>query len=315
MPNSPRLRADPEKSAASALLELERVGDFLRLSTDPEETRSWRNKDLASFVENRLGERVDPDQASDEQRAQWIERVTCGEGIADPHAGYSVPFWIVEQQERIGTFAVARSTVGQRLLQVSSLYVVPRARGCGHAWAALRATDEAARGAGLAGIRLSTDWSWQGAVRFYLRCGMWVSGWKRSLDFVWHEDYPAWQLELEGDRACFVVNHKSTNEPLIEARRNGDRLDWKQHASVDDNEIFFRAPGTFATALAVHGFPLITSDDAWREQLAQGFSDFGGPEGLAFKIRRFEAWSRKQGWHVDTPRIPGIDYPDWDSID
>jgi hypothetical protein len=48
--------------------------------------------------------------------------------------------------------------------------------------------------------------------------------------------------------------------------------------------------------------------------LRQGFSDLGGPEGLAFKIRLWEAWARKHAWRVETPRIPGLEMPDWDAL-
>ena len=104
---------------------------------------------------------------------------------------------------------------------------------------------------------------------------------------------------------------------LIKARRLGERLEWRETPEMTsraDSEVRWLAPGTFAVALATRGWPLLTSDDAWRRQLEQGFSDGGGPEGLAFKIRSFEAWNRKNGWRVDTPRIPGLDYPDWDAL-
>jgi len=66
--------------------------------------------------------------------------------------------------------------------------------------------------------------------------------------------------------------------------------------------------------LALRGWPLLRSDEEWQAQLAQGFSDSGGPEGLAFRIQRYEAWANKHGWRVDTPRIPGLDYPTWDDL-
>ena len=102
--------------------------------------------------------------------------------------------------------------------------------------------------------------------------------------------------------------------PLVDARRAGPRLEWSEtRLGAERNDLKFLAPGTFAVALAVRGFPLITSDDAWQAELRRGFSDCGGPDGLALKIRRFEAWSRKNGWQTPAPRIPGLDYPDWDA--
>jgi hypothetical protein len=35
------------------------------------------------------------------------------------------------------------------------------------------------------------------------------------------------------------------------------------------------------------------------------------PEGLAYKIGVFEAYARHLGQRIDTPRIPGLVYPDW----
>jgi hypothetical protein len=71
--DSERLRADPEQRAASAVLALEHAGDLVLLSKDPEETLSWQNKELASFVENRLGEVVDPDHASAARAQPGVE--------------------------------------------------------------------------------------------------------------------------------------------------------------------------------------------------------------------------------------------------
>jgi hypothetical protein len=142
---------------------------------------------------------------------------------------------------------------------------------------------------------------------------MWVWGWKRSLDFIRRRELPAWSIALDGDIARFLVQEAGTWRTLIEVRRAGVRLEWLEPGLRHEREeLDFLAPGTFAVALAVRGFPLITSDDAWRAERERGFSDCGGPEGLALKIRRFEAWDRKHGWQTPAPRIPGLDYPDWD---
>lgn len=306
-----------EKCVGKALAALDRCERLVRLSRDPSETRAWQNHDLASLIENRLGVIADVDGASEEQRNAWVERVTSrGDlGLADPHSSYRVPFWIVGGGKRVGTIAVSTGAGGSGLLQVSSVRVRPQDRGQGHAWSALRKVYDAALTAQLSGIRLSTEWSWQPSVRFYLRIGMWVRSWKRALDFYWHRDVPPWRLEHDGELARFVVVLDGIPRTLIRARRNDERLEWVEEPALASTELGYEAPGTLALALAVSGFPLITSNQAWQRQLEQGFSDFGGPEGLAFKIRRFEAWDRKQGWRVDTPRIPGLDYPDWDAVD
>jgi GNAT superfamily N-acetyltransferase len=304
-----------ENRAKDAIREVEKCSGLLRLSNDLEEIRSWQDHELANFVENRLGISIDATGVDERERQAWIEKATLEDELGHPRSGFSAPFWIVNEGRRIGTVAISTSSIGRSLLPIFSLYVAPNQRGRGYARESLRAVFEACRSSGLSGISLSTEWSWQSSVRFYLRIGMWVRGWKRALDFMWHRKYPPWRLELDGDRARFVIDSEARSETVIEARRNGQRLDWVEHSALAARELQYDAPGTFAVALAVNGFPLITSDEAWQAQLEQGFSDLGGPEGLAFKIRRFEAWDRKHGFRVDTPRIPGLDYPDWDAVD
>jgi len=310
---------DEASIVAGVVRALEQSGDFRPLSEDEGDRRLWQNHDLASLVENRLAVCLDPATLSEADRERWSTRVIlASEGFGTVDSRYHKAFWIVDAERRVGTLAVATSTLGGSTLRLSSLYVVCPERRRGHARRALRSAYRAVCEAGLAGIRLSTEWSWQRAVRLYLGVGMWVWGWKRSIDFVWSEDLPPWRLDISGDHARFEVLTADVWRPLIEARRLGDRLDWVERTSSeppDESEPPHLANGTCALALAVRGFPLITSDHEWRAQLARGFSDCGGPEGLAFKIRRFEAWDRAHGWQTPAPRIPGLDYPDWDDVD
>jgi hypothetical protein len=160
-------------------------------------------------------------------------------------------------------------------------------------------------------------------VRLYLRAGLWVRGWKRDLTFIWYRDLPPWSVEREGDEARFVLHGDTEHQRgvAIVARRDGERLAWSQDAALMDHhdkrtgEVPYLAPGTFATWLALEGFPLFTSEVAWQELLAEGWSHMGGPEGLAFTIRRWDAWQRRQGWQVRAPRIPGLSYPTWDELE
>ena len=69
----------------------------------------------------------------------------------------------------------------------------------------------------------------------------------------------------------------------------------------------------FSTALAVGGWPLIRSEEAWARR--HRWSDTGEPEGLAYKIEIFEALDRRHGFTVRAPRIPGLRYRDLDEID
>jgi ribosomal protein S18 acetylase RimI-like enzyme len=310
-------------SAQAALERIAQVLDETALlrpvSDEREERRLWLDHDLASMAENRLGVSVDPERLGDDRRRDLLERATLdGEGLRTEPTSYFRRYWILDGSERVGTLATATHLLGRSTLGISSLYVVPARRRRGHAERVLDAVYAASVAAGLAGTHLSTDWSWQPAVRFYLKRGFWVRGWKRSLDLIRRRDLPDWRIRIDGDCASFVATIHGRERTLIQARRAGDRLVWVDMTSTDptgDDGFRFHAAGTFALALAVRGFPLLTGEEAWRQQLAAGFSDCGGPEGLAFKIRRFEAWDRKHGWLTPAPRIAGLDYPDWDDVD
>jgi hypothetical protein len=281
----------------------------------------FADHDLASLVENRCGTLLDPSAFDRATRAAWAARATSSPSdIGDKRDhDFLRPYWIMSQGRRIGTIALTTAAQfawsGGRTMRVFSLFILPPHRGARHARRALRAAYDAALAGGLSGLRLDTDWCWQRAVRFYCGLGMWIRMWKRDLDFTFCRDLPPWRLELEGDRARFVVDLEAGPRVLLRARREGERLGWEAaDPSGDDastEEMVWRAPGTFAVALALQGWPLLRSEEQWQAQLAQGFSDSGGPEGLAFRIQRYEAWANKHGWRVDTPRIPGLDYPTW----
>jgi ribosomal protein S18 acetylase RimI-like enzyme len=305
---------DPTGAGDRVAYELGKSALLEPVGNEETDLGAWRDYELASFVENRLGITADWGDLDDEDRRDFITRATLpGEVLDDPRNAGVRRFWIRSDAERIGTVAFSTMLLGRELLGVSSLYVHTARRGRGHARAALDAIHQASLAGGLSGIRLSTAWSWQRAVRSYLSYGMWVWGWKRSLDFIRRRELPSWSIALDGDVARFLVRGASAWRTLLEARRTGARLEWLERGPRDERgELNFLAPGTFAVALAVRGFPLITSDAAWRTELDRGFSDCGGPEGLALKIRRFEAWDRKHGWQTPAPRIPGLDYPDWE---
>src|SRR5262249_7512388 len=108
-------------------------------------------------------------------------------------------------------------------------------------------------------------------------------------------------------------------EPLITARRRGERLEWigsEQWAAMKESDrwdIHHSAPATFALALALRGWPLIRSGEHWAKR--PGWSDMGEPEGLAYKIEIFEAIDRREGFQVRCPVIPGLGYREYDDID
>jgi hypothetical protein len=148
--------------------------------------------------------------------------------------------------------------------------------------------------------------------------GLWLINWKHSLVFAFRDDLPAWRVEADDREARFSLARGDAFEPILSAARDGDRLRWTELPAyagrVEERaEIRHRAPGTFALALAVRGFPLIRSDERWAER--HSWSDGGEPEGLAYKIEIFEACDKKSGWELRTPVIPGLDYRAWEAID
>lgn len=70
--------------------------------------------------------------------------------------------------------------------------------------------------------------------------------------------------------------------------------------------------GTGVAFQALRGWPLIRSQRFWDEF---HHSDAGPPEALAHKIAIWEAWDRKHGFRVETPKIPGLEYPTWEELE
>ena len=288
------------------------------LASDADDTRRWMDCDLASFVENRLFETMGPTMLTDDLRQAWTSRaVRPDERIESPHerAWYLSAFWLLAAGERVGTIALANSLAGTDVVSVWSLYVMPRYRGRGIAGRALRACDAVLGAHGARGLRIPTWWSWQEAVRFYLGLGCWVANWKHELTFTQRQDLPAYRILEDRGVVRFEIRHADAWWPLISAENRGDYLGWheKPAGSSPGCPRPREAPGTLATVLAVRGWPLIRSEEAWARR--HNWSDSGEPEGLAYKIEIFEAIDRRYGFRVHTPRIPGLRYRDLDAID
>ena len=283
---------------------------FEPLGPDPRSHRSWLDHDLASMVENRLGLDVDPRSLSEADRRPWIERSTDVGLQYAPRSAYAEPFWLTWDGEPVGTISIERSS-HRAHLGITSFYVRRERRGLGIGTTTLDAVRSVALRHGFAGLRLETSWCWRDTVAFYARRGMWVRGWKDELSLV--SDVAPYQVEIAGDHARFWWGTGGGERTVaIEATRAGDRLRWSPAGSLEESgEKGWLAPGTFALHLALRGWPLITSDEAWADQERLGFSDCGGPEGLAFKIQIWEAWNAHSGWRSTAPRIEGLALPTW----
>ena len=285
------------------------------LSTDEGETRSWNLCELASLVEGHFHVQLDVGRLSEDERLAYERRVTFeGCPLASPHGEYRRPFWLLADGRRAGTIALDKMYSGLSLVSISSLYVDPAMRRRSIARRALEAVFRGAIAAGAEGIRLDTNWTWQPAVRFYARIGMWVWMWKHDLVFTWQEDLPPYRVEIGESEGRFLIQQDGRWRTMLTARRLGDRLGWESNELEDQPiELSHCIPGTFAVHLALAGWPLVRSEETWERRWH--WSDAGEPEGLAYKIEIFEAVCRQRGFDVRTPRIPGIQYRDLEEID
>ncbi len=284
------------------------------LSTDEEDTRSWNLWELASLVEGHCHLQLDVARLSEDERLAQERRVTFdGRPLASPHGEYRLPFWLLGGGRRAGTIAIATMSSGLDLISISSLYVAPEVRRRNIGRRALEAVFRAATANGAGGIRLDANWTWQPAVRFYARIGMWVWMWKHDLVFTWQPELPPYRVEIGGSEARFLIEQDGRWHTVVSAQRLGDRLGWSsENLPRQPIEMSHCVPGTFALHLALAGWPLVRSEENWERRYH--WSDAGEPEGLAYKIEIFEALCRQRGFDVRTPRIPGIQYRDLEEI-
>lgn len=306
------LDSDPDIEAAQA--EWVTGGLLAPLALGGDEQQLWLDCDLASLAENRLGDVTDPRALDEDRRARWLTRALTETPWPPSARDHECCYWIVHGGERAGTIAVAKSALGSRFVRISSLYLYATHRGGGTARAVLEKVQETLGGRGL-GVRLETSWTWQRAVRFYLRIGMWVHAWKHDLVFSWPADAARPLIEVDQDRARLSVRRAPPHDeiPLMAAERVGNRLRLDEVSCPSGLEhLRLDAMSTLGVSLAMHGWPLVRSKELWDQ--CQG-SDLGFPESLAYKIVIWEAWSRKHGWCVETPSIPGLEYQTWDELE
>jgi GNAT superfamily N-acetyltransferase len=285
------------------------------LSTDEEETRKWNRCELASLIEGHFHVQLDVARLSEDERLAYECRVTYnGRPLVSPHGEYRRPFWLLADGRRVGTIAIDNMIFGINLVSISSLYVEPTMWRRNIARRALEAVFRAALANDGGGIRLDTNWTWQSAVRFYARIGMWVWMWKHDLVFTWQPEFPRYRVEIGESEARFLIEQDGQWRAVVTAQNLGDRLGWNsENLPREPIEMSHCVPGTFALHLALAGWPLVRSAETWEHRYR--WSDAGEPEGLAYKIEISEAVSRERGFDVHTPRIPGIQYRSLKEID
>ncbi len=276
--------------------------------------RLWLDCDLASLAEQRLGDTTDPHALTPERRALWETRATLdGPSTLEERMRYEGCYWLIERGERVGTIALSHMIYGTSDVGLASLYVFPSRRGRGVGQRLLARVGDGLADEGF-GYRLDTCWSWPRTVRFYLyRVGLWLRMWKHDLTFCWRRGKPRPLIEFAGDVARVAVMKDDARVVLATARNCGDRIEFERSSPAQRNDpalasVAGHADSTLALALALEGWPLVRSPEAWKKYR---YGDAGAPEALAHKIIGWEAFDREHEWRVDTPRIPGLEYPTW----
>ncbi|MER7707753.1 GNAT family N-acetyltransferase [Kitasatospora sp. NPDC097605] len=286
-----------------------------------DEGRGFALRDLASCAEGELGEHIDPEAIGPAEERRLRERL--GESGREWPGGelYRRRYWLLDDRsgepagtgaaEPVGTLAVDNWTRGPGQLAVSSLYLRPSARGRGLAAAALDRVYRAATAEGLPGYRLQAHWTWQHAVRYYLRRGLWVVSWKHALGLARMPQLPPYRVREEDGRLVLLVADRPCPDPdgavwtpLLAAASEGGRLRLDETAAYRqaDGWVHGYARSTLALHLALAGRPLVRGPQWWAE--AWRWADTGEPEGLAYRIAQFEEYARAQGRTVATPYRP-----------
>lgn len=304
---------EEDRILARARAELVAGGVVAPVKRGREEGRRWVDCELAAFAENRLGERLDPFTLDPGTRDRWEREVLGGRPEPPAKRSYQDCYWIVHEDGHAGTIGVGRRGLSG-FVWVESVYLRPPFRGRGIMAGAIRHVRTVLEAHGL-GLRLETDWTWQGAVRFYLGRGLWLRSWKRALAFVGVPKRPAPIVSVGRHRASIRVESEGEIVVLARVERKGDRLVYPDRDAElwrnGEDHLATDAWSTLALAMALEGWPLIRSERHWERCR---FSDFFHPEALAARIREWEAWSAGQGWRVETPRIPGVGYPTWSEL-
>lgn len=135
-------------------------------------------------------------------------------------------YWLTYDGRRIGTVCLGLRRRARSDMYLGSFYLFPDERARGLARAALRAFLFAAATQGL-GLRLTTQWTWGPAVRFWLRQGFWVLHWKRSLCLTRSLDTSAPVFATTGRTATLSVVQGGNPVVLMRAWSRAGRLCWR----------------------------------------------------------------------------------------
>jgi GNAT superfamily N-acetyltransferase len=276
----------------------------------------WQACELCIFVEYRLGKILDPHVLTEADIQELRQQaLTNYDYLAKPSEdSYATHYWIIYNNKVVGIIKLGMFPSHLKLLGLYSLYLLPDYRRQGIGRLLINHLYELARG-----VRLETEWTYQAAIQFYLSIGFWVTNWKHNLTFVRYWYLSNYRFEWQGDSVNCWVNLPDSEEYQLcyTASRNENYLVLEEqlaYKNLEEKEymITHHALCTLSLYLAQNGFPLIRSQKEWENRV--GYSDGGMPEGLAYKIEIWEAYDRKHGFVVNTPKVPGIPYRDWDEI-
>jgi ribosomal protein S18 acetylase RimI-like enzyme len=281
-----------------------------------DEQQMFVDFELASLAEHRLGDGTDPRHVDADRRADWLARAVHEDSVflLPKKHKYQSCFWLLDNGQRVGTIAFA-PPMGGSSARVYSFYLLPSFRGHGLGSRILTTVLHVLAKHRFS-LRLTTDWTWQRTIRFYRKLGFWVYMWKRELDLIWTSKWPPSHVHIGTDEASLSVSFGDSELMLVRARRHGDRLEIEEIPTarlrdkrVGDSYLF--GLSTLALELAMEGWPLIRSPEKWDDT---HYADGGPPESLAYRITIWEARERARGWLINTPRIPGLEYPTWEEF-
>ncbi|ASU81847.1 N-acetyltransferase [Nocardiopsis gilva YIM 90087] len=275
------------------------------------EGRRFRRWELASFCELAFEEFLDPRTMTSGEQQQRVGNLRDRNLWECDEDDFATRYWLVTEGGVVGTLGVGTHVVGFDSVRLQSLYVHPGVRRSGIASRVLETVYNAAIAEGLGGIHLETHWAWQDSLKFYLGRGLRVANWKHGIALARDRRFPHHTFHSDQDKTTLLVEHDGAMRPLVAAERDGTRLllqetDLQRELAASDTgwSVLLHGKATLALRLAMDGWPLVRSQEAWKE--APLHSDIGAPEGLAYKIKIFEEAARGDGWRVDTPDIPGL---------